>query len=356
MKLGVVFQPSFVPSLEQHPEQQLVELVDDAVLAEALGFHAVWVTEHHFQPFGGLLSAPVVFLAAVSQRTSTIRLGASVAVLPLHNPLHLAEAWATLDVLSGGRVEFGVGRGFSRWEYEAFGVAQAQDRAIRAEALAVLLEAWRSGQVTFQGEHFAYAGVDVLPRPLQCPNPPIWVAAGSGETVDWAAEHGFHLMLPLGSPSAPDPDDLRRLVERYRAGLAKHGHDPEAHDIYAQVRAYVADSDMQARTEAEPYVHRHLGIAQAGQGGGQPDGRPSMPDPGAMTRASMPPRLTWEAQVERGAVIAGSPSMCIAAAQAVTKRIGLTYLALNFSFGGMPTDLRRRSMERFAQEVAPYLT
>lgn len=206
-----------------------------------------------------------------------------------------------------------------------------------------------------QRRHFAYDGVDLLPKPVQRPHPPIWAAAGSEETVDWAAEHGFHLMLPLGSPSAPDPDGLRRLADRYRAGLISHGHDPTTREVYAQVRAHVANDDGQARAEAEPHVYQHLGIAQAGQGRGNADGRPVTPDLHAMTREAMPPHLTWEAQVARGAVVAGSPSTCAAALRNVAERIGLTYVAPNFSFGGLSTPLRRQSMRSFAMHVAPHV-
>src|SRR5262245_48113319 len=162
MKLGMVCQPSYAPELDGASADLLTGLLGDAVRAEELGFDSVWATEHHFQGYGGIIPSPAVFLAAASQRTARVRLGVCVALLPLHDPLHTAEQWAMVDALSGGRLEFGIGRGSLRWPYHNFGVDFEQSRARAAESLEVVLRAWTAGEVTFRGAHFGYDGVAVL--------------------------------------------------------------------------------------------------------------------------------------------------------------------------------------------------
>lgn len=350
----MVLQPAFVEGTFEPPEEHLRSLLDDAVLADQLGFDTLWVTEHHFQPFGGLLSAPPVFLAAVSQRTRQIRLGVSVAVLPLHDPLRLAEEWATLDILSGGRVEFGIGRGFSRWEYRNLGIPQYEDRERRLEALDVILQAWTHGRVSFQGRYYQYDDVAVLPRPAQRPHPPIWVAAGSEETTRWAAERGYHLMIPLSSPSNPPLSDLRERVGRYRTHLKASGHPVAICEVMAQARTYVTDSDARA-AEAERFFYRHAALARANAAPGTEDGRPLSLGPYADGIDDLPPSQWWHAQLRRGSLVAGAPDTCARILRRLQGEVGVSAISLNFAFGGMPPELRHESMRRFAQEVMPLL-
>ncbi|MFI5267636.1 MAG: LLM class flavin-dependent oxidoreductase, partial [Chloroflexota bacterium] len=122
MKFGILELLSYVPELDGSPSDVLHRLVEDAALCEHLGFDAFWLTEHHFENFGGLLSSPALVMSAISQRTSRIRLGIGVSLLPLHHPLTMAEEWATVDLLSRGRLDLGIGMGFSHWEFSNFGV------------------------------------------------------------------------------------------------------------------------------------------------------------------------------------------------------------------------------------------
>src|SRR5581483_8716554 len=179
------------------PERRLDELLEQAELADRLGYHALWLSEIHFQPEFSLLAAPYVVLGAVSQRTRRLRLGVAVNILPVHHPLQVAEQAATLDVLSHGRLEFAMGRGHVHSRvYEGYGVERARSRALQEESLRVILAAWTEHELEYRGEYYQIPGVVVNPKPLQRPHPPIHVAATSRDSVDEAARRGYNLFLP----------------------------------------------------------------------------------------------------------------------------------------------------------------
>jgi alkanesulfonate monooxygenase SsuD/methylene tetrahydromethanopterin reductase-like flavin-dependent oxidoreductase (luciferase family) len=173
MRFGILSLLSYVPELDGAPAVVLGRVLYDAACAEQLGYDSYWLTEHHFEHFGGLLSAPAVVLGSLAQRTQRLRLGIAVSLLPLHHPLRLAEEWATVDVLSGGRLELGIGKGFSAWEYTHFGVRFADAAERFNEALDVMLAAWRPGRFDYVGKNYQFHDLQVLPKPVQRPHPPL---------------------------------------------------------------------------------------------------------------------------------------------------------------------------------------
>src|SRR3954452_3806520 len=173
MKFAVYAMPTYDASFGLTQGEFLRNTVDQFVSAEALSYDSVWVNEHHFHAYGGLLPSLPTILGALSQRTTRVRLGTSVVVLPLHNPLEVAEQMAMVDLLSNGRLEFGVGRGFVSHDYEVMGVpyADAQDRL--KESLAVIKRAWSGEPFTHHGAYYDFDDVQVWPRPEQTPHPPV---------------------------------------------------------------------------------------------------------------------------------------------------------------------------------------
>ena len=168
---------------------------DYAVEAEALGFVSVFLTEHHFTGLGQA-SSPLTLLGNLAARTSTMRLGTAVTVLPWYNPVMVAEQAATVDVLSNGRLDFGVGRGFRAAEFQGFGQSMEEASARHEEALEVILKAWTTvGRWSHQGRFWTYADVVAEPASVQSPHPPIWVGAGSPPSLTGAAEAGFKVLL-----------------------------------------------------------------------------------------------------------------------------------------------------------------
>jgi alkanesulfonate monooxygenase SsuD/methylene tetrahydromethanopterin reductase-like flavin-dependent oxidoreductase (luciferase family) len=171
------------------------EYVDFIIEAEKLGYCSTFVVEHHFTG-GGDLSASLNLLTWLGARTSTIRLGTAVIVLPWHNPVLLAEQVATLDVLTGGRVDFGVGKGYRHNEFAGFCVPIEESAERFEEALDVIVRSWTSGQrFSHHGKHWRFEDIIVGPPVTQSPHPPIWMGAGSPESITAVAERGYNLLL-----------------------------------------------------------------------------------------------------------------------------------------------------------------
>src|SRR5882672_1298266 len=171
------------------------------------GFDAVWLAEHHFTTYSVCPSVHMVGVLAAA-RTKRLRIGTAVSLAALYHPLRLAEEVALLDLLSGGRVNWGAGRGFARVEFSAFGVPPEESTSRFRETVEIVLRAWTDERLSFAGTHFHFDGVEVLPKPLQQPHPPVWMAATSESAIDWAAGRGFSILM--------DPHAAHRDIGRKR--------------------------------------------------------------------------------------------------------------------------------------------
>ena len=192
------------------------DYVDYICEAEALGFHSVFLVEHHFTGFGQI-SATLNFLTYLAAKTTTLRLGTAVLVLPWHNPALLAEQAATLDLLSNGRFDFGIGKGYRWGEFHGFCMKMDEAEERYQETVAFLKKAWTSpGRFSHHGKYWHYDDVVIEPAPVQKPHPPLWVGAQSPNSIRYAAENGFNLLLgQAGSPDlvAEGVGVFRRAVE-----------------------------------------------------------------------------------------------------------------------------------------------
>ena len=191
------------------------EMMDQVVLAEGLGFRSVWLADHQFRTEWSHSSAPDVTLGAISQRTSQIRLGIAVAVPPVEHPLHIAARTATLDILSNGRVDLGVGRSGYPYQMAAFGTDLANATGMVDEALEIIPRAWTEGEFTYQGEYFNIPPREVHPKPVQKPHPPIWLGCSQEETFRKAGELGLGCLAMSGG----GPDRLTQLIQAYRSSI-----------------------------------------------------------------------------------------------------------------------------------------
>jgi alkanesulfonate monooxygenase SsuD/methylene tetrahydromethanopterin reductase-like flavin-dependent oxidoreductase (luciferase family) len=223
-----------------------LELVD---AAERWGMDAVWVVELH-QSTRSVLSSPLAVAAAIAGRTRRIRFGPAVQVLPLGNPLRLAEEWATVDQISQGRLIFGVGRASSPRAYLAYGIPYAESRARFVEALAVIRRAWTEPTLTYDGVYYRYADAVVSPRPYQQPHPPIRVAATSPETFPALGTQGYPI---LTAGRLGDRAELKRDLDQYRAAYRAAGH-PGAGEVYVRVPIYVAETMAEAIADPEESI------------------------------------------------------------------------------------------------------
>src|SRR5438876_2889610 len=176
------------------------EFIDSMIEAEALGYASTFVVEHHFTGFGQV-SATLNLLTYVAAKTRTIRLGTAVTVLPWHNPVLLAEQAATLDLLSGGRLDFGVGKGYRHIEFEGFCIPMEEAEERFQEALAVITKAWLCEQrFSHHGKYWDFENIVVEPPTAQRPHPPIWMGAGSPSSIRQVAELGCNLLLDQFAP------------------------------------------------------------------------------------------------------------------------------------------------------------
>ena len=190
--------------------------------AENLGFDSVWPAEHHFSEYG-YCASPQVSLAAVAARTKRIRLGTGVVVLPFHNPIRVAEDFAFLDLMSDGRVDLGVGRGYQPLEYRGFGMdsKQEQSREIFDEAVRLVRACWTQERVTFKGKHYKVEDLAVRPKPLQQPHPPIYMACLSPATFALAGRYGFNVLM--SGAFGLSPEGAKQGIADYRAARKAAG-------------------------------------------------------------------------------------------------------------------------------------
>jgi natural product biosynthesis luciferase-like monooxygenase protein len=350
MRYGIFYLPSLSQADHENAGDRLHSIVDQSVHAEELGFASVWLAEHHFHSFGGILSSPTVIGAAIAQRTTKIRIGTAVTLLPYHDPLRLAEDYATLDCLSNGRLDFGIGHGFVKWESLTFGVALEELRERFQENLAIILKAWSGGTFNHEGRFHRYENVEVLPRPAQRPHPTVWMGATStAESFEFAGRSGFHLML---IPFLHELDELRALVKVYLKSRRAVGHDMSSARIIAMYHIYVGASSSEARATAEPALAAyHTAAAEARnltQGIPEPESYRTHDEHRAKMR-----RLTFTDLVEQNRVLVGSAAEVREKVAHVRERLSLTDLAGNFALGSLPDASTRATLRRFMEEVAP---
>jgi alkanesulfonate monooxygenase SsuD/methylene tetrahydromethanopterin reductase-like flavin-dependent oxidoreductase (luciferase family) len=204
--------------------QLVADILDEAIYAEEVGLHSAWIGEHHFSTLG-VLSCPDLVLAHVAARTKKIRLAPAVTVLPLHQPIRVAEQWATLDLLSGGRVDFAAGRGYDRREYAPFHVSFEDNQSIFEEGLGIVRRLWASDEpISHHGKHYQFDDVAITPKPVQRPIP-AYVAAFLRPSIELAGRLGCNLIVaPFAA--ALTFGGLRQMADVYREACVRHGHTP----------------------------------------------------------------------------------------------------------------------------------
>jgi alkanesulfonate monooxygenase SsuD/methylene tetrahydromethanopterin reductase-like flavin-dependent oxidoreductase (luciferase family) len=215
-------------------------------IMDETGYDAVWLAEHHFSSFSVCPSVHMMGTMAAA-RTKRLRIGTAVSLAPFYNPLRLAEEVALLDVLSGGRVNWGAGRGFERSEFAAFGIPGEESAPRFHETVDIVLKAWTNQRVTYHGRFYSYDGVEVLPNPLQVPHPPVWMAASSIPAIEWAASQGYSILMDPHASRA----DLDRKRRHYGAKLAEAGHSDTGRTIPMARLVAVDETEEKARAVAK---------------------------------------------------------------------------------------------------------
>lgn len=345
MKFGLHYQLPCRP--EQSPVQRYRDTIEQAVYAEALGFESVWPVEQHFNAELSISPAPLLTLSAIAERTQNLRLGIAIVLLSLAHPVRVAEEIATLDVISNGRVEFGVGRGSIPSHFTGYGLQQAESRERMLESLELILHAWQSDRFSFRGQFWTVENATIVPKPVQQPHPPVRVAANSADTFEWAGRNRY----PIFVASQVNPfRKIKELLPIYRQAKTAAGHgDQSADDVTLLGPLYVAEDPAQLRRELEPSIRRFLqSIASIyASAGPMPEGRIKE----VMERVR---QMTYEKVCEVMAIFE-TPEGCIARLQQYQHEFGIGRMICWFNPGGMVEHQHvMRSMELFAKKVMPH--
>jgi len=263
MKFGL-FSSAQANSGDLGPEtgQGFIDYLDYNVEAEALGFKSSFSVEHHFTGWNQV-SATLMLLMALAMRTKTLRLGTAVIVLPWHNPVLLAEQAATLDLISGGRFDFGIGKGYRHSEFKGFQIAPEEAEARFQEAIDVMTRAWTTRQrFSHRGRFWHFEDIVVEPPPAQKPHPPLWVAAGSEPSIRRAAVRGFNLILDQYASA----QQLAQRIGIYKAERQAHGLHFDPMQVAVARQLYVAkdEADKQAALKRQAaYTKRTVDVSRA---------------------------------------------------------------------------------------------
>ncbi len=349
-----LFYELAVPDFSGRNEPQVFQkTLDELALAETCGFRTAWFVEHHFMREYSHSSAPDLVLAAASQRTTTLRLGHAVVLLPYHHPLHVAERLATLDVLSNGRVEFGFGRGFSPCEYTAFGIDMTHSRDLVEETLAIIQQTFKKQPVNFTGKHFTVENVEVLPKVVQQPHPPLWMAAVSPESFELAARLGVGVLVGPFKPWFMVQSD----IEQYRAAWKKYqGDSANPARVGMTVGLLCLEDGRRARELANTHItwfYRELLKHTAPVLERLHAGYEYYKKMGTL-KFLVEKTLNLAVLETLGMVIAGDPAHCRKKLETY-RDAGVDHLLCAISAGGIPTEAAQESMRTLAERVIPDL-
>ena len=320
--------------------QQYRAFIDYVLEAEQLGFHSVFLVEHHFTGFNQV-SASISLLTYLAAKTSVMRLGTAVTVLPWHNPVLLAEQAATLDLLSNGRFDFGIGKGYRFSEFSGFCIPPAEADERFAEALEVIRKAWTTrGRFSHHGKRWHFEDVVIEPTPLTRPHPPFWMAAGSPGGIQWAASQDFRLLLDQFC----DAEIAGSRIQTYRQALEARGavFDPLAVGLTRALHVALNPAQRERAHQQRAQFLRNVAALTN--------------DPRGRTTLAIP---TNDADMRAGterSVLIGTPDEIIVRLKAL-EAAGVEYV-LMLDVGGDPQALRmfaREVMPAFQKSVAPAL-
>jgi alkanesulfonate monooxygenase SsuD/methylene tetrahydromethanopterin reductase-like flavin-dependent oxidoreductase (luciferase family) len=336
---------------EQWNEQAVYgSALEQMLAAESLGYHSVWIAEHHFNDYG-LCPAPPVLASFVAARTTALRLGMGVSLLPLHHPVELAEQLAVLDVVSGGRLDVGIGRGGTLQDYQTFKSERGDTRVRVEEGVALMRQCWSGQPFDFQGRFHSAERLHVRPRPAQRPHPPLFMATNSEDSVLSAARLG----LPTLSSFFVPVDELQRRHHLYReTSLATGRSEAEIEELerrsWVMRVVHVAPGHDEALRATEvPFMgyQRRMSILRSeGTGGALPD---------SFDRALLRLR-PFRDYLDDGWALIGTPGEVRDGLQQFLDTTGYQRVLLVMALPGLETDLALRSMRLFSEEVAPTMT
>ena len=309
------------------------EHLEQMALGDQLGMDWMWLTEHHFSsvPYVddvpgeyGLCASPFAMACAAASVTKNMRIGTAIKILPLEHPLRTAEDAAMADIISGGRIDFGVGLGYRKYEFDGFRIDPDEKLERFKEALEIVLGVWTTDEYEFKGKFWDIPRMTLVPKPVQKPHPPVWVATrlGTKEAIDFIVENNYR-MLSAWAPRA----ELRTTFELLKESRESSGiSDP--FDFTCLRHVFVADSDAEAKRLGGEYIDYYMNST-------------------ALFRPI--------GDHERDEMVFGGVETCVEKIRSLGAETGVNNLICWMNFGGMPQELVKNSMELFATEVMPNL-
>jgi alkanesulfonate monooxygenase SsuD/methylene tetrahydromethanopterin reductase-like flavin-dependent oxidoreductase (luciferase family) len=311
--------------------------------ADRWGLDAIWLAEIHQQARRSVMSAPMTVASAIAARTSHIKIGTGVQVLPLCHPLRLAEETATVDQISHGRLIFGVGRSGNPRSYMAYGVPYSESRERFLETLEIVKRAWTQERFSYDGKYWHFDNAAAVPQPYQKPFPPIRVAAASEETFPSLGEAGYPIFVAVRSGSL---EGLAPDLDAYRSAYRAAGHEGRG-EVYLRLTLHIADTDSKALDEAEPSImsgYRTLSTRLEGA-----------PNRRRAAEAQAMRTVTYE-EVRRDKVVIGGPERVADRLRQLQEELGLDGILAELNFDALiPSEAMTRSLQLLCENVMPRL-
>jgi alkanesulfonate monooxygenase SsuD/methylene tetrahydromethanopterin reductase-like flavin-dependent oxidoreductase (luciferase family) len=340
----------FVEEMRQGLSQTAAfrEAFETAERAEALGVDCVWLGEIHFNPVRSVISASLQVASSIATRTRRLRVGTAVSVLPLNHPLRIAEEVATLDHISEGRFEFGIGRSGVVRSYDTYGIPYGESQARFREALEIIRLAWKGQPFSYDGQFYKVANATVAPTPYQKPHPPMRMAATTRETFPAVAKMGMPVFIGIRVAEIPD---LQADLALYREAWRDAGH-PGDPSVYLRVPVYVTTTEEGAVEEPREsltyFFGRQTELARSAVGrAGTPEARKA--------QAERMAKLTYE-DILAKKVVSGTAPRVIDRLTELREALGLDGFVVELNPGGLiSSELETRSLELLAREVMPAL-
>jgi natural product biosynthesis luciferase-like monooxygenase protein len=346
MKFSLFYLTTYFPEVhgsERGLYAQILEQIDEG---ERIGLHSVWLAEHHFFDYGGHVPSIPVLGATIAARTTKMKIASGIAMIGLQDPIRVAEQFAMLDQLSGGRVIFGIGRGFQKCEFDAFQRNLDDSRIAFEEAHEVIRRAWTEERFSFDGKFTRVKNLRVIPKPLQKPMPPIYVACTfTPQSFHWTGAQGHNLMVvPY---AAPDLAIVKQNVDLYRSALAGSGRSTGG-DVICASHMYCAASAEKGKEEPRAPLMRYLARFSESTR----DAQHSEAYAGYDGLSEALTKFDYDTFLYPNRVIFGDPDQCVERVRAL-EAMGVTHVGLVIDFGGLAREQILRSLERFRQYVIP---
>lgn len=334
------------PNNRRSAEQFIGEIYEQALWAETVGLHSAWIGEHHFNLLG-VNACPNILLAKIAGATKRIRLAPAVVLLPVHHPLHVAEEWATLDLLSGGRVDFAAGRGYDKKEYAPFQAPFDKSAELFAEGMEIVWRAWtESGRWSHKGAFFQFDDVEIRPRPMQLPLRP-YVACFSRPSMELAARHDWNIIYaPFAA--AMVYGSLADAVRVYREECERR-YSRKARRSMCSYFIHIADTPAEesyGRESLIRYFHDALISAFPADARTVPPTYAYFVKIVEILRDMRPENLTAKS------VLVGSPQKIVDDLKTV-EASGISEVILYFNYGLKPHAMVKEQMQRFMTDIAP---